>query len=70
VPILDLTNTPNDMQFEQFFRLMSCVKCSFFGMHPSRLNLSETNPAGIVMTSGQATSEVSKTINEEGLFAI
>lgn len=68
--ILDLSNTPNDMQFEQFFRLMSCVKCSFFGMHPSRLNLSETNPAGIVMGSGQATSEVSKTINEEGLFAL
>ena len=68
--VLDLANTPNDMQFEQFFRLMSSIKCSFFGMHPSRLNLAETNPAGIIMTSGSATSEVTKTINEEGLFSI
>ncbi|NBS88492.1 hypothetical protein EBS67_00550 [bacterium] len=68
--VLDLTNNPGDMQFEQFFRLMSCVKCSFFGMHPSRLNLSENNPQGLVMGSGSATSEVSKTVNEEGLYAI
>lgn len=68
--VLDLTNTPNDMQFEQFFRLMASVKCSFFGMHPSRLNLAEVNPSGIVMGSGSATHEVSKTINEEGLYSL
>jgi hypothetical protein len=68
--VLDLTNTPSDMQFEQFFRLMASIKCSFFGMHPSRLNLSETNPQGIIMTSGTATTEVSKTINEEGLYSL
>lgn len=68
--VLDLTNTPSDMQFEQFFRLMSSVKCSFFGMHPSRLNLSETNPQGIVMTSSSAITEVSKTVNEEGLYSL
>jgi hypothetical protein len=39
-------------------------------MHPSRLNLSETNPQGIIMTSGTATTEVSKTINEEGLYSL
>lgn len=68
--VLDLSATPNDMQFEQFFRLMASIKCSFFGMHPSRINLSEMNPAGMVMTSGTATTEVSKTINEEGLYAL
>lgn len=68
--VLDLSATPNDMQFEQFFRLMASIKCSFFGMHPSRINLSEMNPAGMVMTSGSATTEVSKTINEEGLYAL
>lgn len=68
--VLDLSATPNDMQFEQFFRLMASIKCSFFGMHPSRINLTEMNPAGMVMTSGTATTEVSKTINEEGLYAL
>ena len=68
--VLDLTNTPNDMQFEQFFRLMASVKCSFFGMHPSRLNLAESSQAGLIMGSGTATSEVSKTINEEGLYSL
>ena len=68
--VLDLTNTPNDMQFEQFFRMMSAIKCSFFGMHPSRLNLSDRGPEGFIMGSGSATGEVSQSVNEEGLYSI
>jgi hypothetical protein len=68
--VLDLTATPNDMQFEQFFRLMSALKCSFFGMHPSRLNLCDRGPEGFVMGSGSSTQEVAETVNEEGLYSI
>ena len=68
--VLDLVNTPSDMQFEQFFRLMTSIKCSFFGMHPSRLNLSDRGPESMIMGTGNATSEVSQTINEEGLYSI
>ena len=68
--VLDLSATPNDMQFEQFFRLMSSIKCAFFGMHPSRLNLSDRGPSGFIVGSGNATGEISETINEEGLYSI
>ena len=68
--VLDLTNTPNDMQFEQFFRLMSSIKCAFFGMHPSRLNLSDRGPSGFIVGSGNATGEISETINEDGLYSL
>ena len=68
--VLDLSNTPSDMQFEQFFRLMTSIKCSFFGMHPSRLNLSDRGPEGIILGSGSATGEISQTMNEEGLYSL
>lgn len=68
--VLDLAQTPSDMQFEQFFRLMASIKCSFFGMHPSRLNLSDRGPQGIILGSGNATGEISETINEEGLYSL
>lgn len=68
--ILDLVATPNDMQFEQFFRLMAAIKCSFFGMHPSRLNLGDRGPDGFIMGSGGATHEVAESVNEEGLYSI
>lgn len=68
--VLDLSNTPNDMQFEQFFRLMASIKCAFFGMHPSRLNLSDRGPSGFIMGTGNATGEISETINEEGLYSL
>ena len=58
------------MQFEQFFRLMTSIKCSFFGMHPSRLNLSDRGPEGIILGSGSATGEISQTMNEEGLYSL
>lgn len=68
--VLDLTATPSDMQFEQFFRLMASIKCSFFGMHPSRLNLSDRGPQGLILGGGSATGEISEAVNEEGLYAI
>ena len=68
--VLDLTSTPSDMQFEQFFRLMAAIKCSFFGMHPSRLNLSDRGPQGLILGGGAATGEISEVVNEDGLYAI
>jgi hypothetical protein len=68
--VLDLTATPSDMQFEQFFRLMSSLKCAFFGMHPSRLNLSESAQQGLVVGSGNATGEIASIVNEEGLYSV
>lgn len=68
--VLDLSATPNDMQFEQFFRMMASLKCSFFGMHPSRLNLGDRGPDGFIMGSGSSTHEVAESVNEEGLYSI
>ena len=68
--VLDLANTPSDMQFEQFFRLMASIKCAFFGMHPSRLNLSEKASQGALFGGANATGEIAETINEEGLYSL
>ena len=68
--VLDLAQTPSDMQFEQFFRLMASIKCAFFGMHPSRLNLSEKASQGALFGGANATGEIAETINEEGLYSL
>ena len=39
-------------------------------MHPSRLNLSDRGPQGLILGGGSATGEISEAVNEEGLYAI
>ena len=45
--VLDLTSTPSDMQFEQFFRLMAAIKCSFFGNAPFSFKFVRPGASGI-----------------------
>ncbi len=55
---IKLRDTPKDMLFDQFFRMMVALKCASFGTHPSTINFSMDSPNGGSMFGHNPSDEI------------